>query len=68
MDPTYFSVVLTLCADRRGLDTIKAALQVCTEPEQCSFGPLARDTLAKIEEAERLVLWPALNYASFSRH
>jgi hypothetical protein len=68
MDPTYFSAVLSLCADRRGLETIKAALEVCAEPEQCTFGPLARDTLAKIEEAERLVLWPGLNYVSFNRH
>jgi hypothetical protein len=68
MDPTYFSAVLALCADRRGLDTIKAALEVCAEPEQCSFGPLARDTLAKIEDAERLVLWPGLNHVSLSRH
>jgi hypothetical protein len=68
MDPTYFSAVLMLCADRRGLETIKAALAVCAEPEQCSFGPLARDTLTKIEEAERFVLWPGLNYVSFTRH
>ena len=59
MDPTCFSAVLALCADRRGLDTIKAALKACAAPEQCGFGPLARDTLAKIEDAERLVLWRA---------